>query len=267
MKRIRVLEPFPIHETAAADLLRQLRSRYGTESIELSLAIPRAWPYPPVHESYTALALAAPELIHNAVEAEKEGIDAIMVDCMADPGIDVIRESVSIPVLGPGHTSMQVAALLGRRFSLLVTTDFSARYFLDYVNRAGLPTRLASCQVVQMPPEEIASHETQTLALLVEAAREAIVTARADTLILACTGFAPLSGSLRKELANLGFVAPLIDPFAVTINTLASLIGAGLAHSRLAYPDTGIGKLLDSPRRSNAGQMASAPKPEPGENP
>jgi len=259
MKRIRILEPFPISETAASDLLRQLRARYGAEDLELSVAIPGAWPFPQVHESHTALALAAPELIRNAIEAESEGVDGIMVDCMADPGVDVMRESVSIPVLGPGHTSMHVAALLGRRFSLLVTTDFSARYFLEQVNRMGLGARLASCQVVRMPPEEIGADEAKTLGLLVEASREAILTAQADTLILSCTGFAPFSSRLREKLAGMDLAVPLVDPFAATINALAALIAAGLSHSRIAYPDNGIDNPLVSPQHSRTGQQASGP--------
>jgi allantoin racemase len=138
---------------------------------------------------------------------------------------------------------MHAAALLGRRFSLLVTTNFSARYFLEHVNRSGLGSRLASCQVVEMPPEDIGVDPSRTLELLVQAASEAIVAARADTLILGCTGFAPFGARLREKLAGNQLSVPVIDPFAVTINTLASLIGAGLTHSRLAYPDTGISKV------------------------
>ena len=48
-------------------------------------------------------AMLVPDLVTKAVEAEREGVDGLVVDCMADPGVDVLREGVSIPVVGPGR--------------------------------------------------------------------------------------------------------------------------------------------------------------------
>jgi allantoin racemase len=238
---IRILEAFVIPEAALQDLLRQLQDRYGRDGLTLSVAAPTRPPELEAHESLTALSFAVPELVRNALQAEADGVDGIMVDCMADPGVEVLRETVSIPVLGPGHTSMHVAAMLGRRFSLLVTTDFSSRYFLEYARSAGLDSVLASCRTVDIPPEEIQTDSEGTFKALANAAKEAIVNDGADTLILCCTGFAPFSARLKQKLAFMKLSVPLIDPFAVTINTLDMLINSGLSQSKIAYPDTGIG--------------------------
>lgn len=236
---IRILEAFVIPDEACEDLLQQVRERYGRDDVEFSIASPDRRPDVDAHESLTALSLAVPALIRNAIAAERDGVDGIMVDCMADPGVEVLRETVSIPVLGPGHTSMYVAALLGRRFSLLVTTDFSARYFVEHVKRAGLSSRFASCHPVGIAPEDLGTHSESTFRSLVEAAEEAIQ-ARADTLILSCTGFTPFSDRLREHLAKKGYEVLLIDPFAATINTLESLVNARLSQSRIAFPPSGI---------------------------
>ncbi len=237
---IRILEAFVISDEACEDLLRQVRKDYGREGIEFSIAAPDRRPEVDAHESLTALSLAVPALIRNALAAEKDGVDGLMVDCMADPGVEVLRETVSIPVLGPGHTSMYVAAMLGRRFSLLVTTDFSARYFVEHVKRAGLSSKFASCHPVGIAPEELNTHSDNTFQALVEAAEEAIIQSRADTLILSCTGFVPFSDRLRQHLAGKGYEVLLVDPFAATINTLESLVNAGLSQSRIAFPPSGI---------------------------
>lgn len=228
-------------EPALQDLLSQLQGSYGRDGLTLSIAAPGRPPELEAHESLSALSFTVPELVRNALKAEAEGADGIMVDCMADPGVEVLRETVSIPVLGPGHTSMHVAAMLGRRFSLLVTTDFSARYFHEYARRAGLESRLASCRTVDIPPEELQTDSEGTFKALVKAAEQAITHDRADTLVLCCTGFTPFSARLKQKLASMKFSVPLIDPFAVTINALAMLINTGLSQSRIAYPDTGIG--------------------------
>ena len=237
---IRILEAFVASQEDCEALLHQVRERYGRDNLEFSIASPDRRPDVDAHESLTALSLAVPALIRNAIAAEKDGVDGIMIDCMADPGVEVLRETVSIPVLGPGHTSMHVAALLGRRFSLLVTTEFSARYFVEHVKRAGLESRFAACHPVGIAPEELGTRSDSTFRSLVEAAEEAIMQARADTLILSCTGFTPFSDRLREHLSKKGYEVLLIDPFAATLNMLESLVNARLSQSRIAFPPSGI---------------------------
>ena len=242
MKHIRIIGPFVATEDRSESLLEQTSQHYGHEGLTLSVGFPDSGPELETSESLSALSLSVAELIRNAVKAEKEGVDGIMVNCMADPGVEEMRESVSIPVLGPGHTSMHVAALLGRRFSLLVTSEFSARYFREQVRKAGLTSRLASCQVVGIPVVEIGTDPARTAALLAEAARKAVVEAHADTLVICCTGFAFLAQDLQGMLAAMKLSVPVIDPFAVTINMLAAFIDAGLTQSKIAYPDTRVSK-------------------------
>ena len=43
--------------------------------------------------------------------AEAEGMDAVIIDCMADPGLDPARELASIPIIGPAQAAMHLAAL------------------------------------------------------------------------------------------------------------------------------------------------------------
>ena len=46
---------------------------------------------------------AAPFVVQTIVEAAREGFDAVIVDCTADPGVAEAREAVSIPVVGAGE--------------------------------------------------------------------------------------------------------------------------------------------------------------------
>jgi allantoin racemase len=243
MKHIRIIEAF-VQTEEWLEVLQQVCQRYAREDLTLSFGFPDSGPKLEAHESLTALNLAIPQLIKNAIRAEQEGIDGIMIDCMADPGVEVLRESVSIPVLGPGHTSMYAAAMLGQRFSMLVTTEFSARYFLQHVHKAGLGSRLASIHAVGIAPEEIEADPERTVEQLLAAAVEAITVARADTLILGCTGFVSHAETLRQKLKAMQLSVALIDPFAITINMLVALTDARLTQSKIAYPDTGIGKFI-----------------------
>ncbi|MDI7276270.1 MAG: aspartate/glutamate racemase family protein, partial [Anaerolineae bacterium] len=66
-------------------------------------------------------AWAAPGVLSRAIEAEREGIDAVIIGCMDDPGLHAAREAVRIPVVGPAEASMHLAAMLAHRFSIITT--------------------------------------------------------------------------------------------------------------------------------------------------
>jgi allantoin racemase len=65
-------------------------------------------------ESYYDEALAVPDIVAQVRRAEREGMDAVIINCMGDPGLDAAREVVSIPVIGPCEASMHLAAMLGQ---------------------------------------------------------------------------------------------------------------------------------------------------------
>src|SRR3546814_9434597 len=52
--------------------------------------------------------------VEAGLRAQAEGFDAIMIGPVADYGMRQLRSVVSIPVVGAGQSSMQVAAGLGR---------------------------------------------------------------------------------------------------------------------------------------------------------
>ena len=62
--------------------------------------IPRGPDEPDCH---TDAAFAAPELVKPAIQAEREGFDAIAIYCLNDVGLEALREKVQIPVIAPGQ--------------------------------------------------------------------------------------------------------------------------------------------------------------------
>src|SRR5262249_59528807 len=61
----------------------------------------------------SAQALAA------AIEAERDGVDAIVLGHFQDAGLWELRSAASIPVVGLGESSMLYACQLGYRFGLI----------------------------------------------------------------------------------------------------------------------------------------------------
>lgn len=106
------------------------------------------WGTPSV-EGHVAESLVTPDIIAKAIEAEREGVDAVIVDCMGDPGVQACREAIDIPVIGPAEASMHLAAILGHRFSVLTVVDSLIPVVENQALRYGVAAKLASVRSFQ----------------------------------------------------------------------------------------------------------------------
>ena len=181
-------------------------------------------------------ALAVPDTIRKAIQAEENGADAVVIDCMGDPGMLACREAISIPVLGAGQTAMHLANMLGHRFSFITVLDRIKPMVDDLVSAYGLNDKYASFQAVDIPVLEL----THDLAVLNDAlAEKAIVSIEqdgADIVVLGCTGFLGCAEAIRASLLTRGYDVPVIDPIPATVLVGEALIKAGISHSKHAYP-------------------------------
>jgi len=96
-------------------------------------------------------ALCVPDIIKKAIEAEKEGTDALIIDCMGDPGLKACREAVSIPVLGPCQTSMHIARMLGHKFAFVTVLDRIKPLIEDLANTYGLYSSYGYFVAIDIP--------------------------------------------------------------------------------------------------------------------
>ncbi len=181
-------------------------------------------------------ALAAPGVVAAALEAEAEGADAVIIDCMGDPGLDAAREAVNIPVLGPGEASMHAAAMLGHSFSVVTILDRVAPILRNHARIYGVAEKLASIRAIDVPVLEIEDNEQAIRRALLDEARKAIRHDKADVIVLGCTGFLGLSRELSDSLKAEGLPAPVVNPLRTTAMMALALLGAGLSHSAIAYP-------------------------------
>lgn len=181
-------------------------------------------------------ALAQPDTIRQVEQAEADGVDAVVIDCMGDPALFASRERVAIPVLGPGQTSMHLAATLGHRFSIVTILD-SVRPMLESLARLyGAAEKLASVRVVDVPVLEIHARPEAVRDRLVQQAVRAVEEDHADVIVLGCTGFAGFAEAIADELTARGLHVPVIDPVPATLRQAAALIGSGLSHSKRGFP-------------------------------
>ena len=181
-------------------------------------------------------AVAAPGTVAKIIEAERDGVDAVVIDCMGDPGLRPGRETVSIPVLGPGQTGMLIAAMLGHKFSVVTVLRRLRASFENTAALAGLSTKLASVRSVDIPVLELESDLDKTKTMLVEEAVKAVEQDGAEAIIFGCTGLLGCAAAVRDGLLAQGIDVPVIDPIPNAVMVAAAMARLGLAQSKLTYP-------------------------------
>lgn len=230
--KIRMIEPV-VRKEADATALEQL-SPVASPDTELSAVFLDKGPAS-IESTYES-ALAAVGVVDKIVEAEQAGMDAVVANCMDDPGVEAAREMVSIPVIGPAETSMQVAAMLGHRFSVIGVLEADVRPFYDHATKAGLENRLASVRAINIPVLELEDRD-RTVKALVEQSSRAVRDDGAHIIIFGCTGMAGMAQDVEKGLRSEGITdVPVIDPAILALKVAEALAGMGLSHSKRTYP-------------------------------
>lgn len=187
-------------------------------------------------ESEFEIVLAAPDTVARTIEAERDGADAVIIDCMGDPAIRAAREAVRIPVIGPAQASMHVAALIGQRFGVINTSTRVRAMLENSAALAGLSSKLVSIRSVEIPVLELEQDIARTQARLIEQAVAAVETDGAEVIIFGCTGLLGCANAVRLGLQAKGYDVPVIDPIPNAVAMAAALVRAGLTHSLLTYP-------------------------------
>ncbi len=187
-------------------------------------------------ESEYEAAMSVPDTIAKIVEAERAGVDAVVIDCMGDPGLRPARETVRIPVLGPAQTAMHIAAMLGHRFSVVTIMRRLRPSFENAAAVHGLSGRMASCRHIDIPVLELEKDLAATQAVLIDEAQAAVEEDGAEAIIFGCTGLLGCANGVRDGLLARGIDIPVIDPIPAAVNIAAALVRSGLTHSALTYP-------------------------------
>lgn len=155
-------------------------------------------------------------LIKEARQAEKEGADAIMIDCAMDPSIQALRQAVSIPVIGAGQAAFSQALVLGDQFSIIAPLPSLVPAYRRRINEYCLQGRLASIRSISVPILDLLS--TEAVEGFIREGVLAVENDGADVIVIGCTGLSPAFPEIQKRVS-----VPVIDPVAAGIGFARSL--------------------------------------------
>jgi len=180
---------------------------------------------PAAIETETDVAACLPGLLTTAARLVSQGWQALVINCMCDPGVRELRAAHAIPVFAPAETSMRAIASSGGCFAVLDVAD--GRELVErQVECYGVKAHYVSHHTIKVPVLELLRAPERTLDALERVARVALQDG-ADTLLLGCTGLAELASRLRARLKARGLSAAVVEPLGTTLAMAHGLLTVG----------------------------------------
>lgn len=93
--------------------------------------------------------LGALQVVENAMQAEREGYDAVAISCFLDPGLEEARSVVDIPVVSSCETALLISSAVGRAFGLLTIDEAMAVVLRELVRRYSFVDRVTTVEALQ----------------------------------------------------------------------------------------------------------------------
>lgn len=238
MKQILVIVPFPMSDSELAARREQLQAVSLSPEMQFTFRPVKA--APKNYVSQVDMALADLGIFEAGANAEAEGFAAVCIDTMSDSGVDALRSVLSIPVIGPGRSSILFAMMLGKRFSIITMWQKWRHLYEKTLKDLDLNSACASIRSIDVAPDNLgllAGKEDHIFPLLEAQARAAIEQDGAEMILLGSTTMHQAHAYLQNRLD-----VPVINPGPLTYKLLEAMLGLGLSHSRQAYPTSPVSR-------------------------
>jgi allantoin racemase len=204
--------------------------RHAADGIEIKVqSVPSG--YPSIESERDAVTVA-PYLLFGLQKAEAEGASAGIIGCFSDPALDAIRETVRMPVVGPGQSAIALALQLGESYSILSPLDSGAKRARPRLRGQGFTERLASIRSVGVSVVDLSGGDNTAWDRIVDTGRRCIEDG-ADVLVMGCMSMAFMG--VERQLSE-RLAVPVISPVLAALKTTQTLLELNLSHSRTAWP-------------------------------
>jgi len=180
---------------------------------------------PPSIEGYFDEAFSVPGLIAEITKAP--AMDAYVIACFDDTGLDAARCATDAPVIGIGEAAFHLTSLIAGRFSVVTTLARSVPAIEHNLVRYGLATRCARVRASEVPVLDLEIAGSPARGRISGEIGRALAEDGAEAIVLGCAGMADLASDLSREHG-----VPVLDGVACAVKLCESLIALGLKTSK-----------------------------------
>ena len=146
------------------------------------------------------------------IVSERKDINAFVIACYSDPGLQLCREATGRPVFGIQECGVLTAMAQGDRFGVIALQESSIRRHLLYLRQMGVTGRFAKERAANLSVEECATG-IKTFEKLCTVSHLLRDEDKADTIILGCAGMASHRSRLESKIG-----IPVIDPVKAAVS-------------------------------------------------
>ena len=172
-------------------------------------------------------ARAVPWMLERIEAAEGWGVDAHVIACFDDTGLDAARCLARAPVVGIGEAAAHCATLVADRFAVVTSVPEALPVLRGNLARYGLAVRCAGLRAAGVPVLDIDAGTREARAAIRRETAAALNEDGADAIVLGCAGMATLAAALSDE-----FACPVIEGISAGLALAGALAGAGLGTSK-----------------------------------
>eukprot|EP00013_Stygamoeba_regulata_P029956 CAMPEP_0177665234 /NCGR_PEP_ID=MMETSP0447-20121125/20941_1 /TAXON_ID=0 /ORGANISM="Stygamoeba regulata, Strain BSH-02190019" /LENGTH=231 /DNA_ID=CAMNT_0019171305 /DNA_START=59 /DNA_END=750 /DNA_ORIENTATION=+ len=164
-------------------------------------------------------------------KAAQDGCDAVIINCMGDPGLDAARGALRDGplVVGPCQTAIATVSQLADRFCIVTVLDDVVPLFHKLLRVYHADSRCVGVLAIGVEVLDLGNHDL-VRERLIATSRRALQELGAQAIILGCTGFVGMATAVRAALG-----VPVIDPVPVALRECEKLVMLGLRPSHLAH--------------------------------
>ncbi|MEV4802027.1 aspartate/glutamate racemase family protein [Nonomuraea sp. NPDC049421] len=220
MTHIRVINP----NTALAmtESIGRCARAVASSSTEVTAVSPAMGPES--IESHYDEALAVPGLLAEIAAGERAGVDAYVIACFGDPGLDAARELAAGPVLGIAEAAMHAATMVGRTFSVVTTLARTTGRAWELAHRYGFAAACRGVHACEIPVLDL--EQPPARAAVTELCASVAERDGSDVIVLGCAGMADFCAEVTRATG-----VPVIDGVAAATRFAESLVALGLRTS------------------------------------
>ncbi len=180
---------------------------------------------PPSIEGYYDEVFAVPGMIGEMLRAGP--VDATIIACFDDTGLDAARSFSANPVIGIGEAAFHLASLVAGKFSVVTTLSRSVPAIEHNLVRYGLASRCARVRASDVPVLELERPGSPARGRIAREIDRAIEDDKAEAIVLGCAGMADLAAE-RARTHGL----PVIDGVVAAVKLAESLVSLGIGTSK-----------------------------------
>jgi allantoin racemase len=177
-------------------------------------------------EGYYDEVFAIPGMIG---EMQKAGpVDATVIACFDDTGLDAARSFSDSPVIGIGEAGFHMASLVAGRFSVVTTLSRSIAALEHNISKYGLASRCARVRAAEVAVLDLEKPGSAACDRISEEIARALREDGAEAIVLGCAGMVDLAADLSRQHG-----VPVIDGVAAAVKLAEGLAGMGLKTSKV----------------------------------